>query len=321
MRLVFMGSSGFAVPSLRALRRAGHEIASVVTRPDRPRTRRSGCSVPTPVKAEALGAGLPILEPASIRDPEFVATLRRLEPETVVVAAYGQILPPEVLAIPPRWCINLHASLLPRYRGAAPVARAILDGERITGVSTIRMDRGLDTGDILLQVECAIGMMETAGELTARLADLGAALLVETLEQHARGGLEPRRQDEREASLAPPLSREEGRIDWSAPAGAIASRVRACNPWPVAFTMLGGRPVQILRAEASFEKPSGRGAGAEPGRVVAAGNDRILVQCGGGERLAVLELRFPGRRAVSARDAINGRLVRAGDLLGPAARG
>jgi methionyl-tRNA formyltransferase len=321
MRLVFMGSSWFAVPALRALRRAGHAVVSVVTRPDAPRTHRSGRPGPTPVKAAALAMDLPILEPDSARDPELVETLRRLAPETIVVAAYGRILPPEILAVPARWCINLHASLLPRYRGAAPVARAILEGERITGVTTMRMDRGLDTGDILLQAECAIGLVETTGELTVRLADLGAALLVETLEQHARGALEPRRQDEREATLAPPLSRADGRIDWSAPAGAIAGRVRACNPWPVARADLGGRTVQILRADVSLERAPAGDRDAVPGRVVAAGNDRLLVQCGGGERLAILELRFPGRRAISARDAVNGRLVRAGDIFDRAAAG
>jgi methionyl-tRNA formyltransferase len=315
-----MGTSEFALPSLRALASAGHAIAAVVTRPDRPRERRGGAPGPTPVKAAAAAAGRPVLEPESARDPGFVETLRGLAPETIVVAAYGQILPPEVLAIPPRFCINVHASLLPRHRGAAPVARAILADDRVTGVTTMRMDRGLDTGDILLQEECAIGLGETCGELTARLAERGAVLVVETLARLERGELEPRRQDAREATLAPALTRDDGRIDWAAPAEAIANRVRACNPWPAAFAMLRDRVVQILRAEPGFE-PVATPPGAEPGRVIAAAGDRILVRCGGDVRLAILELRVPGRRAVSARDAINGRLVAAGDRFGPAPRG
>ena len=315
-----MGTSEFAVPSLRALHSAGHPILAVVTRPDRPRARRSDPPGPTPVKAAAAAEGFAILEPEAPRDPAFVEAVRGLAPEAVVVAAYGRILPPEILAIPPRWCINLHASLLPRHRGAAPVARALLAGDRVTGVTTMRMDRGLDTGDILLQEECAIGIGETCGELTARLAERGAGLVVKTLERLERGGLEPRRQDAREATLAPALSRDDGRIDWTAPADAIANRVRACNPWPIAFAGLGGRIVQILRAEASFGPVPGPRA-APPGRIFLAAGDCILVRCGGDVGLSILELRFPGRRAVSARDAVNGRLVRQGDDFGQAPRG
>src|SRR5882672_3739265 len=200
MRIVFFGTPDFAVPSLRAL-------LAVVTQPDRPRRRQSSPREPSPVKAEAERAGLPVLTPESIVVPEFVGRLAGLGPEVIVVVAYGRILPPDRLSIPKRWCINLHASLLPRYRGAAPIARAIMAGERITGTTTIKMDQGLDTGDILLQQECAIGLDETAGELARRLADLGAELLSRTLDLHARNALEPKKQDPGEASLAPSLSR------------------------------------------------------------------------------------------------------------------
>jgi methionyl-tRNA formyltransferase len=310
-----MGTPDFAVPSLRSLLRAGEEIAAVVTRPDRPRRRRSSPPEPSPVKAEAERLGLPVLQPASARDPDLVDRLARLAPDTIVVVAFGQILPPEVLAIPPRWCINLHASILPKYRGAAPIARAILAGEKVTGCTTMKMDRGLDTGDILLQKECAIGLNETAGELTVRLAELGAGLLAETLALHEGGALEPRRQDRREATQAPALTKRDGRIDWSAPAADIVNRVRACNPWPLAHACLNDRPVQILRAEVSFEPLKEGKVRPDPGRLIRAEGERIVVRCQGDSRLALLELRFPGGRAMSARDALNGRLIRPGDTF------
>ncbi len=317
MRLIFMGTPEFAVPSLRNLAEAGHEIAAAVTPPDRP--RRSGSSHPAPcaVKLEATRLGLPVLQPDSVRDPGFIAQVGELAPQSIVVVAYGRILPAELLAIPPRWCINLHASILPRYRGAAPIARAIIGGEKVTGCTTMKMDRGLDTGDILLTKECAIGLLETAGELTARLAVLGADLLAETMREHARGVLEPRRQASDEATAAPPLTKEDARIDWKDDAASIACRVRGCNPWPVAAAALDGRRVQILRAEQSFETWTAAGRRPAPGEVLRADAERLLVQCGENSRLAVLELRLPGGRAMSASAAVSGRLVRAGQRFGP----
>jgi len=310
-----MGTPDFAVPSLRSLLSAGAEIAAVVTRPDRPRRRQSSPPEPSPVKAEAERRGLPVLQPVSARDPDLVDRLARLAPDTIVVVAFGQILPPEVLAIPPRWCINLHASILPKYRGAAPIARAILAGEKVTGCTTMKMDRGLDTGDILLRKEGAMGLNETAGGRWASNAKHWDGLLAETLVQHERGALEPRPQDRREASQAPPLTKRDGRIDWSAPAAEIANRVLACNPWPLAHACLNGRPVQILRAEVSFEPLKEGKSRLAPGRVIRAEGERIVVRCQGDSRLALLELRFPGRRAMSARDALNGRLIRPGDTF------
>ncbi len=310
-----MGTPDFAVPSLRALLRVGEEIAAVVTQPDRPRLTRTGPPAPSPVKEEAERHRLPVLQPASPSDPAFLARLRALAPDAIVVVAFGQILPPDLLAIPPRWCINVHASILPRYRGAAPIARAIMAGERVTGITTMKMDRGLDTGDILLQRECAIGLIETAGELAARLAEIGAVLLVETLALHARDALEPRRQDPKLATAAPRLTREDARIDWSRGAEEIACRIRACNPWPVAWSPLHGRRVQLLRAEVSVVPASALPAPAAPGQVIEAGPRRIVVQCRGDSRLAILELRFPGGRTMAAGDAVNGRLLRAGDTF------
>lgn len=314
MRLVFMGTPDFAIPALRALARAGHEIATVVTQPDRPRRSRSSPPEPSPVRAEAQALGIPVLAPESVKEPVVLEELRAIAPEAVVVVAYGQILPPEILTIPPRWCINLHASLLPKYRGAAPVAHAILTGEKVTGVTSMKMDRGLDTGDILLQRECAVGLAETAGELTARLAVLGADLLVETLALHERGALESRKQNPADATQAPSLKRSDGLIDWSRGATEIADRVRACHPWPLAFSWLRGEPISLLRAEVSFEDRSPSEPRPAPGQILEAG-ETIMVQCQENGRVRVLELQFPGRKAMTARDAVNGRLARVGDIF------
>ena len=317
MRLVFMGTPDFAIPTLRALERSGHEIATVVTQPDRPRRNRSSPPEPSPVRCEAVALGIPVLAPESVKELAVVERLMAIGPEAVIVVAYGQIIPPEILTIPPRWCINLHASLLPKYRGAAPVAHAILQGERVTGVTTMRMDRGLDTGDILLQRECTIGLAETAGELMARLAVLGADLLVETLALHERGALEPRKQNPAEATQAPSLKRTDGWIDWCRGAPEITDRVRACHPWPLAFSWLRGEPVNFLRAEVSLEPQEDPRARPAPGQIIEAG-DTIVVQCQEAGRVRILELQFPGRKAMTARDAVNGRLAKVGDSFAQA---
>jgi methionyl-tRNA formyltransferase len=315
MRLVFMGTPEFAVPSLQALARASHHLAAVVTRPDRPRRHAGAPKEPSPVKLEAERQGLSVLEPESLRDPAFLERLREAMPDAVVVVAFGRLLPPEVLELPPRGCINLHGSILPRWRGAAPVARAIMAGDIRTGVCTMLMDRGLDTGDVLMTRATMIERLETAGELSARLATTGAELLVETLAELERGAIRRQPQDAALATLAPPLGRADAAITWDAAAGAIAGRVRGCNPWPVASAGLHGRRVQILRAvevvtgvEGTSHDPA-----PDPGRVVEAAHDRIVIACAGGTRVAILELRFPGGRILGARDALNGRLVRAGD--------
>jgi methionyl-tRNA formyltransferase len=324
MRILFMGTPEFAVPSLRALVAGGHEVVAVVTRPDRPRRSSASRPGPSPVKVEAGRLGLPVQQPDSVRAAAFLDLVREASPETVVVVAFGQILPSDLIDLPPRWCINLHASLLPAYRGAAPIARAIMAGEAVTGLTTMRMDRGLDTGDILMRRGCDIGPEETAGELTARLAALGAGLLLETLEAHSRSALRPSPQDHSRATLAPRLDREDGSLDWSHTARVLANRIRGCNPWPLAVAGLRGRRVQILRAREAIEEgpPTGPGAAGEltalpPGQVARASGERLLVACGGGTLLSVLEMRFPGRRAVMARDALNGRLVEAGDRFTP----
>ena len=316
MRVVFMGTPDFAVPSLRALAHGGHSIAGVVTRPDRPRRSRSSRPAPSHVKIEAERLGLPVWQPDSVRAAPFIDDVRAAAPESIVVVAFGQILPPALLDLPPRWCINLHASLLPAYRGAAPIARAIMAGESRTGLTTMRMDRGVDTGDILLARSCDIGPEETAGELTARLAGIGAGLLLETLEAHALGALRPSPQDASRSTLAPPLVRKDGAIDWRDPARAVAARIRGCNPWPMAAAVLRGAPIHLLRASdvggaASGDTPPG--ASPPPGTVVRASGDELFVACAEGTLLSLRELRVPGRRALTARDALNGRLVSLGE--------
>ena len=317
MRIVFFGTPDFAVPSLHALLGARHDVLAVVTQPDRPRRRQSSPPEPSPVKAEAERAGLPVITPESIALPDFIGRLSGIGPEAIVVVAYGRILPPEVLTIPMHGCINLHASLLPKYRGAAPIARAIMAGERITGATTIKMDQGLDTGDILLQQECAIGLDETAGELARRLADLGAELLSRTLDLHARNALQPKKQDPGEASLAPSLSRADGRIDWSRGAQDIANQVRGCHPWPMAVTYLRGRPVLVHRAEAGLEASPARPPRPAPGQVMAA-QDAIVVQCQGDTLLRILQVQFPGRKVITAREAANGTMIRVGETFAQA---
>jgi len=320
MRIVFMGTPDFALPSLRLLLQAGHDLAAAVTQPDRPRRRRSGTPEPSPVKAAAQRSGVPVLAPESAKDPAFIDRLKAIAPEAIVVVAYGQILPSDVLGLPPRWCINVHASLLPKYRGAAPIARAIMAGERITGVTTMKMDRGLDTGDILLQRECAIGLTETAGELARRLAELGAGVLVETLDLQARGAIEPKGQNPDEATVAPSLTRQDGRIDWSRSAQEIANQVRGCHPWPLAATFLRGQRVTIHRAEVGFEPVKKGAPRPAPGQVVAEA-EAIVVQCQGDSRLNLLRIQFPGRKPMTAREALNGRLIRAGETFAQSSAG
>jgi methionyl-tRNA formyltransferase len=314
MRIVFMGTPPFAVPSLRSLVQAGHPVALVVTRPDKPRRTRSSPPEPSAVKQAALELGIGVLQPDTARDPELSALLREAAPDAIVVVAFGQVLPAAILEIPPKWCINLHASLLPAYRGAAPIARSILAGDVRTGATTMRMDRGLDTGDLLLSRAIVIEADETAGELTARLADLGAGLLVETLARHETGSLTPVPQDSGRATLAPAIRRADGVLRWEEPATTLACRVRGCHPWPLATAGLRGAPIQVLRAgvDASPHEPGG-----PPGQILEVSQGRIVVTCGSGSFLEILELRFPGRRAMSARDALNGRLVSPGDCFTP----
>lgn len=309
MRLVFMGTPSFAVPSLRALCEHGHEVACVVTQPDQPAGRGQAMKIPA-VKEFALERRIPVEQPAKLRDPSVVERLCALAPEVILVAAYGKILPKSLLGLPPHGAINVHASLLPKYRGAAPIQRAILAGESVTGVTIMQMNERMDAGDILLQGEVLIRDDDTAESLQSTLAEVGARLLLEALDRLARGTLERRPQRDEEATLAPMIRKEEGEIDWRRPAVEIERAVRAFHPWPGAITRLGGKLLKIHRAAVVKN-----GSQAPPGTVVVASGDDLEIAAGN-DRLRLLELQREGKRRLAARDFIAGRQLREGDRLG-----
>jgi methionyl-tRNA formyltransferase len=298
-RLVFMGTPEFAVPALDALTRTPHKVVGVYTRPDQPAGRGKHLRA-SPIKQLAAERGLPIFQPPTLRQPEFVAPLRDLAPDLIVVAAYGLILPPDVLAIPPRGCVNTHASLLPRHRGAAPIPAAILAGDAETGITLMQMDAGLDTGAILAQRAIPIAEDDTTGALTEKLARLAAALLIETLPRILAGEIAPQPQDEARATVFKTIRKEEGLIDWTMPAIQIARRVRAFNPWPSAFTFWNGAQLKILRAHASPATRHGA-----PGRVFES-QDEIAVTTGEGA-LILREVQLAGKRAMHIQEFLRGQ--------------
>lgn len=297
MRLVYLGTPAFAVPTLERVVEAGHRVLDVVTQPDRPKGR-GGKTAASPVKEAALRRNLPVYQPERIRRPEAVAHLAALAPDAMVVVGFGQIIPQSVIDIPPHGIINVHASLLPKYRGAAPIQWAIANGETTTGVTTMKIDAGLDTGDILLAESTEIGPEETAVELSARLAVMGADLLVRTLEGLEAGTIVPRPQDHDRATLAPILKKEDGLIDWRQPARAIHNRVRGFQPWPGAWTRFRGRTLHVWKsrpAPGPPEVPSGH----------LLRRDGLWAGCLG-PSLELLEVQLEGRRRMSAVDFANG---------------
>jgi methionyl-tRNA formyltransferase len=307
VRIVFLGTPEFAVATLERAFAAGHEIAAVVTQPDRPKGRGRQLAAP-PVKETALRLGLTVHQPERVRTPETIELLRGLNPDAMVVVGYGKIIPQAIIDIPRYGIVNVHASLLPRYRGAAPVQWAIARGETVTGVTTMRIDAGLDTGDILMQRETAIGPEETAVELARRLAAMGADLLVETLAGLERGEIVPRPQDSAEATFAPVLKKEDGRIDWTLTAAEIANRIRGFTPWPGCFTHLRGKAIEISRARATA------GAAGEPGSVHPI-RGRLVVTCGEGTALEILEVQMEGRKRMDAAAFQNGYHLMENELL------
>jgi len=314
MRLVFLGTPEFAVPTLERLVQAGHQVLAVLTQPDRPRGRGRETAAP-PVKQAAMRHGLAVYQPERVRRPEAVEYLRGLAPDLMVVVGYGQIIPQSVIDIPPLGILNVHASLLPAYRGAAPVQWAIAKGERRTGVTIMRIDAGLDTGDILASAETEIGAEENAIELAGRLAGIGADLLVETLAGWAAGRIEPRKQDSARATYAPILKKEDGLIDWQQPAAAIHQRVRGFQPWPGAYTRFRGQTLNIWRARAV------RDPEASAGGVPAGGFFSLkppLVAAGEGA-LELVEVQLEGRKRISAGDFVNGQRLKENDILGVSA--
>ena len=299
MKILFMGTPDFAVPSLRALYGSGEEIVGVVTQPDKPRGR-GYVLTPPPVKTYAAAHGLPVFQPARLRDGSFDDTLKALAPELIVVVAYGKILPPHILEAPKYGCINVHGSLLPRYRGAAPIQWAVINGERETGVTIMYMAKELDAGDILHVLKTDIDPQEDAQALTARLAELGAQALSETVEQLRAGTAHRTVQDHSAYTYAPMLTKDMGVIDWTKPAGHIHNQVRGLIPWPCASTELGGATVKIFRTEVLGE------TGKAPGAVAAAGKAGIDVACGDGRLLRILELQPQGGRRMAAADYLRG---------------
>ena len=308
MRLVFLGSGRFAVPSFEALLDAGHDVAAVVTQPDR-RAGRGRGNAPPPVKPAAEARGVPVFQPQRIAAPDAVEALARLEPELGVVVAYGQLLPRTVLDVPPRGLVNVHASLLPAYRGAAPIQWAVVNGETHTGVTTMLLDEGLDTGPLLLARRTAIGADENAAELQERLAPLGAEILIETLEGLAGGTVLPQPQDHARASRAPLIRKEDGRIDWTRPAAELACRVRGFFPWPGSTTTLAGQHLKVLRAAVAAPGPG------EPGLLVAFEHEGMVVACGGETRLRLIEVQPANRRPMPARAFASGARLVTGDRL------
>ncbi|MGQ9558040.1 MAG: methionyl-tRNA formyltransferase [Desulfurispora sp.] len=319
MRIVFMGTPDFACPSLEALVQAGHRVVLVVTQPDRPRGRGRRLS-PPPVKVLAGELGLPVCQPEKIRDRSFVDYLHGCMPDVIVVVAYGRILPPEILHLPPRGCINVHASLLPLYRGAAPIHRAIMNGECTTGVTTMLMNEGLDTGDILLQEAEPIGEADNVADLHDRLSRRGARLLVRTLEELAAGTLHRIPQDDSRATYAPPLRRDDELIDWQRPVREIFNRVRGLDPWPGACTIWEGRPIKIWRVSLPGAPPDHKIGSAAPGTVLAELDRGLLVQGGDGV-LLVNELQLPGGRRLKWPEFSRGHSIPAGTVLGTPEQG
>lgn len=307
--IVFMGTPDFSVPCLETLHRSRHRVVQVVTQPDRPKGR--GRRVyPPPVKDTALALGLPVIQPEKIKTAEFIETLSYLHPDLMVVVAYGRILPKAVLEIPTAGCINVHASLLPRYRGAAPIHWAIINGETQTGITTILMDEGMDTGDILLTAAEPITSDDTAATLHDRLADLGAKVLEETLNRLADESLTPTPQAHDQATLAPMLKKEDGRIDWHQPATTISNRIRGMNPWPGAFTFYDEKRLKIFRAVAL----PAEGTAVPPGTVVPAFPDELRVATGNG-LLSVLEIQGESGNRLTISEFLRGHSMPAGTMF------
>jgi methionyl-tRNA formyltransferase len=317
MRVVFVGTSAFALPSLAALLASRHAVAGVVSQPDRPQGRGRKV-LPSPVKAEALARGLAVWTPEDAGEAAFLDTIRAATPDAVAVASYGQFLKQAFLDIPPRGCVNVHPSLVPRYRGASPVPYAILNGDAVTGVSIFRVVLKMDAGPVYARREEPVRPDETAGELEARLAAIGGPLLVEVLDAIEAGTAKAEPQDESQVVLAPKLEKEDGRIDWSQPAERVARRIRAMNPWPCAHALFraahhaGTLGVSLLRAVPADSPVPHVAVPPAPGTVVAAVREGLLVAAGGGA-VRVTELQPEGKRPMAARDFANGYRVQAGD--------
>ena len=308
MRIVFMGTPDFARTALEAVIKAGHEVVLVVTQPDKPKGRSGQLQI-SEVKECAVSHGIEVFQPAKIKEPDSVAYLKNTDADIYVVAAFGQIISQEILDIPKYGCINIHASLLPRYRGAAPIQQAILDGDKVTGVTIQQMNIGVDTGDILLQREYIIGDDETGGSLFDALSTLGAELVVEALQKIEAGQITRIPQDERYATHCGKIKKDMGLIDWSWDAEKIERYVRGLNPWPSAYTYLNGKQLKIWKAEVSM------GENSEPGTVISTDKKSMTIGCGKGS-LKVWEVQLEGKKRMEMSAFLLGNRIATGDRIG-----
>ena len=307
MKIIFMGTPDFAAASLEALIASRHEIQAVVTQPDKPKGRK-GELTPSPVKGVAEEKGIKVYQPLKVRDEEFVETLRAYNPDVIVVVAFGQIIPLSILKMPKFGCVNIHGSLLPKYRGAAPIQWAVLDGEKETGITTILMDEGIDTGDILLKKTIKIDMDETSGSLFDKLMALGAETILETLDELENGNLTPIKQGESPTAYAKMLTKAMGLIDFTRPAKELDCFVRGMDPWPSAYTLLSGKTLKLWKVRAV------EGSG-KAGSVIDIGKESFTIACGEGA-IEVLEVQLEGKKRMSAGDFLKGSTLNIGQELG-----
>ena len=309
MKVVFMGTPDFSVGTLEALVEAGYEITGVVTQPDKPKGRGKQM-MPTPVKEAAEKHGLPVYQPRRVRDAEAIEEIRKMEPDVIVVVAFGQIIPKEILDMPKYGCINVHASLLPAYRGAAPIQWAVMNGDEVSGVTIMKMDEGLDTGDMLTKVEVPLAADETGGSLFDKLAAAGAKLLVETLPKLEKGEVTPEKQPEISTTeYARMIKKEDGKIDWTKSAVEIERQIRAMSPWPSAFTFINGKTLKVWKASVLKTQ-----AGKVPGTVLAADKEGIQVACG--QNVLVLhEVQLEGKKRMEVDAFLRGYQLKPGDMF------
>lgn len=308
MRIVFMGTPDFSVPALEALVEGGHEVVAAITQPDKPKGRGKAVLM-TPVKEKAMELGIPVYQPVKVREPEFVEKLRQMEPDAIVVVAFGQILPKSILEIPRYGCVNIHASLLPKYRGAAPIQWAVIDGERESGVTTMFMNEGLDTGDMLEKEAVTLDPKETGGSLHDKLSAIGGRLILSTLKGLEDGTLKGTPQTDEGTCYAKMLKKSLGDIDWTMDAAAIERLIRGLNPWPSAYTCLHGKTLKIWDGDVLE-----REYGVEPGTVAEVAKDRLVVQTGQGS-LAIRSLQLEGKKRMDAGDFLRGYAVEVGTRL------
>lgn len=311
IRIVYMGTPDFAVEPLEAIIKAGYEVAAVVTQPDKQKGRGKEVKM-TPVKECALRHGIPVFQPVKIKEPEAVAELEKYQADLFVVAAFGQLLSEEILNMPEYGCINIHASLLPAYRGAAPIQWAVLNGEKESGVTIMQMDKGLDTGDMLLKRSVELSPKETGDSLHDKLMHLGAELIVEALPKLEKGELVPEKQKDELSSYAQKLTKAMGQIDWSKDAVSLERWIRGLNSWPSAYTFFGGKTLKIWEAQVAEENGAQK---AEPGQVVSVSREGFTVACGQGE-LQILSLQLEGKKRVLTREFLLGYQVEPGMILG-----